>query len=74
MGRLFIHMEVQPQEGNRNIETWPKLQQNDTPRDKWATTLLKMKGDIHEVKIRGKQYPQQLKEEMHTKAADRKRK
>ena len=51
LGRLLIHMEVKPREGNWNIETCQKLQQNDTPRDKWAKLLLKMNGIIHEVKL-----------------------
>ena len=64
-------MEVQPQEGNRNIETCPKLQPRDTPRDKWAKILLRTKGKIPEVKLRGKQYTQQPKGKLYTKAADR---
>ena len=72
MGRLLIHMEVEPQEGNRNIETCPKLQQNDTPRDKWAKILLRKKGNIHEVQIQGK-IPTTAKRKLHTKATDRRK-
>ena len=74
MDRLFIHMKIQPHEGDWDIETCPKLQPNDTPRDKWAKILLRTKENISEVRLRGKKYPQQPTEEIYTKASDRIRK
>ena len=63
-------MEVKPKEGNWNIETCPELRQNDTPRDKWEKILLKMKGNIHEVKLQQRKYPHQPREKLNTKATD----
>ena len=44
MRRLFIHLKIQPQAGNWNVETCPKLTPEETPRGKWAKILLRMKG------------------------------
>ena len=50
--RLFAHMKIQPQKGGWNTETCPKLIPEDTPRDKWAKLILRMKGNIPEIKLR----------------------
>ena len=50
-------MEVMPQEGNWNIDTFQKLQQEDDPRDKWAKILLRMEGNIHGVKLQPRRFP-----------------
>ena len=71
MGGLFIHLKIQPQAGDWDIETCPKLQLNDTPRDKWAKILQRMKGNMREVKLRERKYPQQLEEAIYTKVSDR---
>ena len=71
--RLFIHMKIQPQNGGWNTETCPKLIPEDTPRDKWAKLILRMKGNIPEIKLR--EWEHKHSEEkivaMHTKAAER---
>ena len=54
MRRLFIHIKIQPQEGHWDIETCPKLMPEETPRDKWAKVLLRMKGNVPEIKLRKK--------------------
>ena len=76
MRRLFIHIKIQPQEGHWNIETCPKLMPEETPRGKWAKVLLRMKGNVPEIKLRKEKYPQQPKKEIaiYTKASDRKKK
>ena len=74
--RLFIHLKIQPQKGGWNTETCPKLIPEDTPRDKWAKLILRMKGNIPEIKLR--EWEHKHTEEktiiMHTKAAERQRK
>ena len=74
MGRLFIHLKIQPQAGNWNVETCPKLTPEETPRGKWAKILLRMKGNVPEVKLRKKRYPRQPKNDVYAKAPDRKKK
>ena len=63
MRRLFIHIKVQPQACDWNIETCPKLPPEETPRGKWAKILLRMKGKVPEAKIRKKKYPKQPEKE-----------
>ena len=64
-------MEVTPQEGDWDIDACQKLQQEDAPREKWAKILLRMKGNIPEVKLQPRRYPHQTREELCTKAHDR---
>ena len=49
------------------------MQKEETTRDKWAQILLRMKGNIPEIRIRQSKYPQQGQEEIHTRASDRKK-
>ena len=76
MGRLFIHIKIQPQAGHWDIETCPRLTPEEKPRDKWAKVLLRMKGNVHGIKLRNEKYSQQPRKEIaiYTKASDRKKK
>ena len=47
------------------------MPQGDTPRDKWAKILLRMKGNIPEVCLQKMKHPQQQTERIYTKASDR---
>ena len=71
MGRLYIHMQVSPQEGNWNTETCQKLQQEDTPMGKWAKILLRLKGNMPEVKLQQQKYSHHQREKLSTRAKDR---
>ena len=70
---LFAHVKVRPQGGSRDIETCTEIHTQDTPRDKWAKILLRMKGIILEIQLQEMKYPQQPREELYTKASDRMR-
>jgi len=65
-------LEIEAQRGEWDIETCIKMRKEDTSRDKWAKILLRMKGNIPEIRLRQPKYPQQGTEELHTKASDRK--
>ena len=71
--RLFVHMKIQPQKGGWNTETCPKLIPEDTPRDKWAKLILRMKGNIPGIKLRAWEHKHSEEKIviMQTKAADR---
>ena len=69
--RLLIHLEIESQGGNWNVETRLKMPQEDTPRDKWAKILLRIKGNIPVVFLQKTKYPQQQTEKIHTKSSDR---
>ena len=51
--RLFIHIKIQPQKGGWGTETCQKLIPEDTPMAKWAKLILRMTGNIPEIKLRG---------------------
>ena len=54
--RLFIHMRIQPQKEGWCAETCRRLIPEDTPRDKWAKLVLRMKGNIPEIRLREWKY------------------
>ena len=66
-------MQIQPQKGGWNTETRPKLIPEDTPRDKWAKLILRMKGNIPGIKLREweRKHSEEKTVAMHTKAAER---
>ena len=66
-------MKIQPQKGGWDTETCHKLIPEDTPRDKWAKLILRMKGNIPEIKLRERErkHSEEKTVAMHTKAAER---
>ena len=71
IGRLFIHLEIQSQVGNWNVETFLNMPQEDTPRDKWEKILMGTKGNIPELCLQKIKHPQQQTERIYTKTSDR---
>ena len=64
-------MEAINQDGNWNIDTFRKLQQESAPRDKWAKILMRTKGNIHGVKMQPRRYPHLPQGKFRAKVKDR---
>ena len=69
----YSYMKIQTRKGGGNTETCHKLIPEDTPRGKWAKLILRMKGNIPEIKLREWEHKHSEEKEvaMHTKAAER---
>ena len=55
--RLLTHIELSPQKGNRNAEICPNLKTEDAPREKGIRAILKMKGNMYELRPISKKSP-----------------
>ena len=58
--KLLMRLGLAPQIGNRNTEMRPKLEATDPSDQKWVEILPKIKGVIHELRLRPKKLPYRL--------------
>ena len=69
--KLLMHIDLSPQEGNRNMIIGPKMHRNDTPKDKWVKILLRMKGNMPELRLQPKKYRYRYQPIVKTTSRDR---
>ena len=57
---LLMRLELPPQQGNRDAEICPKLDASGPPKQKWIQLLLRIKGNMPELRLYPKKVPYQL--------------
>ena len=59
--RLLKHIELPPGKGDRGTGILPKLNTEESPKQKWRELLLRIKANMHELRLRPKKSPYRLR-------------
>ena len=69
--KLLMRLELAPKKGNRDTEIYPGLVTEDTQREKWAKTLLRLRGHMRELRLQCKKFPYRYQPLTRMKLKDR---
>ena len=58
--KLLMLLELAPLQGNRNTKICPKLEETDTTKQQWVAILLKINGNMPELRIQPGKFAYQL--------------